>query len=113
MRKLLTIAMLMFSATAVAQTFAQLPNEVVVVQINAEWNDYNTRIDLEDLEACDYRFGWLEEQPKKLQETIRAVPVVVIYVNGVPRYQYSANLSFKLTASYEEIQNKIYEFWEE
>lgn len=99
----------MIAMSASAQFFTMLPSDVVVVQINAEWNDYNTRRDLENLKGCDYRFGWLEEQPIHLQETIKSVPVVVIYKDGNPAWQFAADISFKLDTPFEEIQERVYE----
>lgn len=93
---------------ASAQTFTMIQSEIVVVQINAEWNDINTRVDLERLRGCEYRFGWLEEQPEKLKETVTALPVVVIYRDGRPAYQYAADISFKLETPFEEIQEQVY-----
>lgn len=82
--------------------------EVTVLQINARWNKYNTREDLELLKSCEYKFGWLEDQSIDIQKTISAVPVVVIYDEGKPAYQYAADISFKLKTSFEEIQSQIY-----
>ena len=93
---------------ASAQTFTMIQPDIVVVQINAEWNDINTRVDLERLRGCEYRFGWLEDQPAKLQETIISLPVVVIYRDGRPAYQYAADISFKLETPFEEIQEQVY-----
>lgn len=109
MRLIATLTFYLLSLGAFAQFFAMFPNEVTVVQINAKWNDSNTREDLEELRLCDYRFGWLEEQPLKLQETIKAVPVVVIYVDGKPAWQYMSDLSFRLDTPFEEIQTKVYD----
>lgn len=87
-----------------------LPVEkVTVVQINAEWNEHNTRRDLEDLRGCAYKFGWLENQPQAIKESVAAVPVVVIYDGDRPVIQYSADISFRLSTPFEEIQSKVYE----
>lgn len=108
MRRLLATVISFVSIAASAQTITMLQSDIVVVQINAEWNDINTRVDLERLRGCEYRFGWLEEQPAKLQETITALPVVVIYRDGRPAYQYAADISFKLNTPFEEIQEQVY-----
>ena len=82
--------------------------EVSVVQINAKWNRYNTRKDLEYLEDCDYRFGWLEDQPYELRSTIKSVPVVVIYDEGRPAYQYVAGISLELDTPFDTIQSQVW-----
>ena len=82
--------------------------EVTVVQINAKWNRYNTREDLERLEGCEYKFGWLEDQPADLKNTIKSVPVVVIYDEGRPAYQYVAGISLELETPFDTIQNQVW-----
>jgi len=96
------------SAYATGPTFTMLGEEIVVVQINAEWNDRNTRTDLERLRGCEYRFGYLEDQPEALKNSISAVPVVVIYKGNRPSFQFVADLSFSLDTPFEEIQKTVY-----
>ena len=83
-------------------------HEVTVVQINAKWNRYNNREDLENLDGCEYRFGWLEDQPYELRKTIKSVPVVVIYDEGKPAYQYVAGISLELDTPFDTIQNQVW-----
>ena len=104
------IALLFAAVTFVAsaQTFTMIDNDIVVVQINAAWNDAHTRTDLEKLRGCEYRFGWLDDQPEALKQTVSSLPVVVIYRNGRPAYQYAADISFRLDTPFEEIQEQVY-----
>ena len=96
--------------TGAAVKINSLPaEEVTVVQINAEWNEIHTRKDLENLRGCEYKFGWLEDQPKGIKESVVAVPVVVIYDGDRPVAQYVAGLSFRLDTPFDEIQSKVYE----
>lgn len=81
---------------------------IVVVQINAEWNAVNTREDLSRLRGCDYRFGWLEEMPAEIRKTIISVPVVVVYKEGRPAYQWASDISLSLKTPFQEIQDTIY-----
>lgn len=109
-----TIAILALAAgalgTGAAVKLTSLPEEqVTVVQINAEWNDNHTRRDLEDLRGCNYKFGWLEDQPESIKTNVTAVPVVVIYNGDKPAWQYVADISFRLGTPFNEIQNKVYE----
>lgn len=109
-----TIAILALAAgalgTGAAVKLTSLPEEqVTVVQINAEWNENHTRRDLEDLRGCNYKFGWLEDQPESIKTSVTAVPVVVIYNGDRPAWQYVADISFRLETPFNEIQNKIYE----
>jgi hypothetical protein len=96
------------SFAASSQIYTMIDNDIVVVQINAAWNDNNTRTDLERLRGCEYRFGWLDDQPEALKQTVSSLPVVVIYRNGRPAYQYAADISFRLDTPFEEIQEQVY-----
>jgi len=84
-------------------------NPIRVVQINAKWNANNTRTDLSRLSGCDYAFGWLEDQPKEIQQSLTSVPVVVIYNKDIPAVQYVADISLSLKVPFDEIQNKVLE----
>lgn len=109
-----TIAILAIASAALgtgaAVKLSSLPAEdVTVVQINAEWNENHTRRDLRDLRGCNYKFGWLEDQPEAIKNSVQAVPVVVIYDGDRPAWQYVADISFRLETPFNEIQNKVYE----
>ena len=103
---LLSFAAVLLGAVASVSTEKK---PIRVVQINAKWNAKNTRTDLVNLSGCDYAFGWLEDQPKEIQETVTSVPVVVIYKKDVPAAQYVADISLSLRVPFDEIQNKVSE----
>ena len=94
-----TIALL-FSSLGLAQ-------DVTVVQINAKWNRSNTVDELQNLKGCEYVFGWLENQPHEIQNTIASVPVVVVYKDNIAKQQYAADITLKLNATFEEIQKLV------
>jgi len=83
-------------------------SNIVVVQINAEWNAVNTREDLSRLRGCDYKFGWLEDMPAEIRKTIISVPVVVVYKEGQPACQWVSDISLRLKTPFQEIQDTIY-----
>ena len=89
-------------------TLAVHGQDIKVVQINATWNNSNTRTDLENLKGCSYSFGWLEEQTSALQSKITAVPVVIIFKENVPVKTYTAGISLELNISFAELQQTIY-----
>jgi hypothetical protein len=101
MRNLILIAFMLFSFLATAQ------EKLTVIHFNYKWNsrnDYNLR----GLENCKVQYAWLEEQPKKIVETIKTVPVIVILDrDGKVKMQYAADLSFKIQATKEDIQKSI------
>lgn len=100
MKNILIILSLLFSTTLFAQ-------EIKVIQVNAEWNNANTRLDLENLTGCVYQFGWLKHQPQSVQDELLSVPVVLILKNEVIVKKYQAGISLKLKTPLEEIQQEI------
>jgi hypothetical protein len=81
--------------------------DVTVLQINAEWNKRNN-YDLSDITGATVKFSYLKDQPKDVQKSIVAVPVIVILdKNGRVRMQYIADISLKIKTTRLEIQNTI------
>ena len=65
--------------------------DVTVLQINAEWNKRNN-YDLSNITGATVKFSYLKDQPKDIQKSIVAVPVIVIMdKNGRVRMQYIAH----------------------
>jgi hypothetical protein len=106
MKWIVSILALSLSSLALAQ-------DVTVIQINAKWNKSNTVDSLRNLRGCEYVFGWLENQPYQIQNTISSVPVVVVYKDNVARRQYTAGITLKLSATFEEIQTLVNSLKEE
>jgi len=101
MKNLITIILLLFAFTATAQ-------EYTLMHINAKWNQSNN-FDLRGIKEAKIQYALLEDQAPALRSQIKSVPIVILLdKNGKPRGQWKANLSFKITASKEEIQNRIY-----
>lgn len=100
MKWIVSILALSLSSLAFAQ-------DVTVIQINAKWNRSNSVDELRNLKGCEYVFGWLENQPNEIQSTIASVPVVVVYKDNIARQQYSADITLKLNATFEEIQTLV------
>ena len=81
--------------------------DVVVLQINAEWNKRNN-YDLSKINGAIVKFSYLKNQPKDIQKNISAVPIIVIIdKNGRVRMQYVADISFKIKVGNLEIQNNV------
>tara|TARA_R110000737_G_scaffold4093_1_gene13571 strand:+ start:1290 stop:1610 length:321 start_codon:yes stop_codon:yes gene_type:complete len=81
--------------------------EVTVFQINAKWNQ-NNNYDTRGLKNCIIKFGYLKNQPKDIQKSITALPVLVIQdKNGRTRMQYIGDISLQIKVSKEEIQATI------
>ncbi len=81
--------------------------DVTILQINAEWNKKNN-YDLSDITGATVKFSYLKDQPKDIQKSIVAVPVIVIMdKNGRVRMQYVADISLKIKVGNLDIQNNV------
>jgi len=80
-----------------------------LLEINAKWNDKNN-LEQEKLGGIRINFGWLEDQPKKMQSKIRSVPILVLFKDGKPVYQWIAGIDFKLEVTeedFDKVFNKL------
>ena len=81
--------------------------DVTVLQINAEWNKRNN-YDLSGITGATVKFSYLKDQPKDIQKSIIAVPVIVIMdKKGRVRMQYVADISLKIKVGNLDIQNNV------
>jgi len=81
--------------------------ETTVLQINAKWNSRNN-YDLSKIKNAVIKFSYLKDQPADIRKNITAVPVIaIIDKNGKVRMQYVADLSFKIQATRQEIQDVV------
>jgi len=101
MKKLILCAIFVLVASFV---YSQ---DVTVLQINAEWNKRNN-YDLSGITGATVKFSYLKDQPKDVQKSIVAVPVIVIMdKNGRVRMQYVADISLKIKVGNLDIQNNV------
>ena len=97
MKKFIIILSLLFTATINAQN-------ITVVQFNAKWNSHNTNDNVEKIKRADYKFAYLENQSPALQQSIKAVPTVVVYKDGKPVGVFEGDLTMTLRVRLEDIQ---------
>ena len=91
MKKTLIILITMLSISCYSQTYSLL-------EINAKWNQKNN-LKQDKIAGIRINFGWLEDQPKKMQSKIRSVPILVLFRDGKPIYQWVAGIDFKLESN--------------
>lgn len=97
---LLTLTLLFLTTLVKAQ--------IVVLHFNAGWNEGNKVEWVEDLDDCDIEFIDIAKKPKLQSEySIVVVPTIVILQYDEEMKRYQADLSFKLAATKEEVQDKI------
>lgn len=101
MKNLFFVFFLLLSAVCFSQ-------DCTIVQINAYWNESNTRRDLERVAGCEYILAYLEDQPKSVKDKVFSVPSVLIYKDGALVKSYQAGIDLKLSVPFKEIQNYIY-----
>ena len=99
MKKVLILLMLFVSISCYSQKYSLL-------EINAKWNDKNS-LKQDKIGGIRIDFGWLEDQPKKMQSKIRSVPILVLFKDDKPIYQWIAGIDFKLEVTEEEFENVI------
>ena len=100
MKKLLSVIFVLVAGFLYSQ-------DVTILQINAEWNKKNN-YDLSEITGAVVKFSYLKDQPLDIQNSIMAVPVIVIMdKNGRIRRQFIADISLQIKATHLEIQNEI------
>tara|TARA_R110000782_G_scaffold64765_1_gene131918 strand:- start:298 stop:627 length:330 start_codon:yes stop_codon:yes gene_type:complete len=83
-------------------------SQVVVLHFNAGWNVSNDVEWIKDLDDCDIEFVDIAKKPKLQKEySIVVVPTIIILQYDEEKKRYQADLSFKLSATKEEIQEYI------
>ena len=83
-------------------------SQVVVMHFNADWNSSHDVEWVEDLTDCDIEFIDIAKKPKLQKEySIVVVPTIVVLQYDEEKKRYQADLSFKLTATKEEVQEYI------
>jgi thioredoxin-like negative regulator of GroEL len=97
MKKFITIISLLLAFTVNAQN-------ITVIQFNAKWNSHNTNDNIEKIKRADYKFAYLENQSPALQQSIKAVPTVVVYKDGKPVGVFEGDLTMTLRVRLEDIQ---------
>lgn len=109
MKKLIILTILI---SGLLSSFSMLQSEIRLLQINAQWNRKND-INLDNLPSFhnDIKikkdFALLEHQSPDIKKSIKAVPVIILLVDGKQKYQWTANLSFKLNITKDEVQEAL------
>ena len=99
MKKVFILLMLFVSISCYSQKYSLL-------EINAKWNSKNN-LKQNKIGGIRINFGWLEDQPKTMQSKIRSVPILVLFKDVKPIYQWIAGIDFKLEVTEEEFENVI------
>ena len=85
--------------------------QITVKHFNAGWNEANGVDWIMDLEDCDTK-GYVDiaKNPDIQKEhKIAVVPTIIIFKDGEEVARFQADLSFKMAATKEEVQEEINE----
>ena len=86
-------------------TFAQ----IVVTHFNAGWNNANDVTWFMDLNDCRTK-GFVDvakDVDAQKEHKIAVVPTIIIFKDGEEVFRFQADLSFKMVATKEEVQEEI------
>ena len=101
MKKFLVIIIMLFSTTSYGQ--------IEVRQFNAGWNEANHVswvMDLEDCKTIAYT-DIAKDAGAQTKYKIAVVPTIIIFKDGEEVARFQADLSFKMIATKEEVQEEI------
>ena len=83
--------------------------QISVAQFNAEWNKTNEVPWVMDLEDCKtIAYVDIAANPKmQIKHKISAIPTIIVFKDGIEVARFQADLSFKIMATKEEVQEEI------
>ena len=100
MRKLIVLIALFVSANSFTQ-------EYTVLHINSNWNYKNDYKQLNQIKGAKIVKALLEDQKPSIRQQIKAVPVIFIYKGNSLVGRWDADISLKIKAPVEELQEVI------
>ena len=90
-------------------TVSQAFSQITVKHFNAEWNKSNGVEWFMDLEDCNTKsYVDIAKNPEAQKKyKIAVVPTIIIFKDGEEVARFQADLSFKMIATREEVQEEI------
>ena len=89
--------------------FGSLSAQIEVTHFNAGWNkanDVSWFMDLEDIKTAGYTDIAVNTEAQ-VKHKIAVVPTIIIFKDGEEVARFQADLSFKMVATKEEVQEEI------
>ena len=83
--------------------------QIKVIQFNAGWNSANDVLWVMDLEDCKNicYSDIAKDTESQVKHKIAVVPTIIIFKDGEEVARFQADLSFKMIATKEEVQDEI------
>ena len=104
MKNIFIIFLILFSNSA----FGQL----VVTEFNADWNSANKVEWLDKLSDCDIaKVDIVKEPTLQKNHKVVIVPTIIIFKDGDEVARFQADISFKMLATREDVQNSVDELF--
>ena len=89
-------------------------SQIVVTHFNAEWNEPNKAEWIGELEGCEITYVDISKSPKiQKKHKVKVLPTIIIFKDGEEIYRFEADLSFKMVATKEELQEYVNELIED
>ena len=107
---MLLLLLMLFAGTVLSQN-NPCDEDICVVQFNAGWNDANTVPWVQNLTDCK-TIGYTDIAVVTEAQTkykIAVIPTIIIFKDGEEVARFQADLSFKMVATKEEVQEEINE----
>lgn len=100
MKKFILILSLLLSFSAFSQ-------DLTVVHFNYKWNSTNAYKGLDRLRNVKVQYAYVEDQSETIQNSIKSVPTIVIYMDGRPKARFEAGLQMKITTELKDLQELV------
>ena len=99
-RYMLVILLVLLANTACGQ--------VIVTEFNAGWNSANNVEWIDNLNECEVAKVDIVEEPKlQTKHKVVIVPTIIIFNDGEEVKRFQADISFKMLATREEVQDTV------
>ena len=83
-------------------------SQIIVTHFNAAWNDPNKAEWVGELEECEITYVDIAKSPKiQKKHKVIVVPTIIIFKDGEEVKRWQADLSFKMIATKEDLQEYI------
>ena len=102
---LFTYLLVLFLLVASSSAFSQ----VTAIHFNADFNSANNVAWFSKLKECDKQTLLIEENNNQTKYEIAIVPTIVIFDDGEEVKRFQADISFKMVATREDVQEYIEE----
>lgn len=99
MKKAIVLIFILFSSSLFSQ-------EYILMEINSEWN-WSNKAKIDRIKNIPHQIAYLEDQTPNFREKVRSVPLVILYKDGRPIMQWTADISFKLVVRKEDVLKAI------